>query len=70
MSPAPGGVLTDPDVTGDRSVRNVGGGSKHNPGAENVAVRTAGGVRALGQDTTFFIGEDHDISTGWSHIHF
>ncbi len=70
MSPAPSGVLTDPDVTGDLSVRDAVGGSKHNPGPDHVTVRTTGGVRTPGQDTTFFIGEDHDISTGWSHIHF
>ena len=70
VSPATCGVLADADVTGNLGVRRAVSRSEHDPGPEHLTVGAAGGVRTPGQDPTFLVGQDHDISTGWSHIHF
>jgi len=70
VAPSPCGVLAHPDAAGDLGVRGPVGGSEHNPSSHHIAVWATGGVRAAGQDMSFFGGEDDDVSTGGDHIHF
>ena len=70
FAPSACGVLAHPDVAGDLGVRDTIGGGEHDPGSQHITVRAPRRVRTAGQDTSFFVGEDHDVSTGWGHIHF
>ena len=70
MPPQAHRVLTHPDLAGDRSVRVPVGGCQDDPGSQHITVRAAGSIRPAGQNTSFFVGEDDEVSAGGRHIHF
>lgn len=70
MPPAACGVLTHPDLAGDRSVGITGSGRQDDPGSQYIAVRTTSSVRAAGQHVAFFAGQDDDNGAGGRHVHF